>query len=88
MKETVTNIYCDILSAHNGQKVPGASTYKDVMVLMQGEDGEAPVLEKRTLDMCPSCYGRYHVNLFAVYDNRRRISYSFESTNTTTTTNS
>ena len=80
MTEVTKNIYCDILSEHDGQKVPGASTIKDIVVMAPDEDDDESFhIERISLDMCPACYAKYAANLFVSYDNRRRATYSFSN---------
>jgi len=85
MTETVKNTYCDVLSEHNGQKVSGASTYKDIAAMVLDDD-DTYVVKKVTLDMCPACYAKYKANLCMAYDSRRRATYSFESAEETPST--
>ena len=80
MTEVTKKTYCDILSEHDGQRIAGAATYKDVAVMMPGDNGNTYYISKVTLDMCPACRAKYAINLFAQYDNRRQISYSFADT--------
>lgn len=76
MIETKRFCYCDILSEHNNQKVNGATTYKDIVV-MKKDDENNVYATKVSIDMCPSCAAKYKSNLFLNYDQRGRTSYAF-----------
>ena len=78
MIETKRYCYCDILSEHNNNKVAGATTYKDIIIMKTDDDGNV-FLSKGSIDMCANCYAKYHSNLFLNVDNRGRISYTFDT---------
>lgn len=80
MTEKVVNCYCDILSEHNNQKVPGASTVSNIVVMIPDpNDDEKFTIERRSVDMCEACRAKYGSNLYATYNSKRQIVYSFSA---------
>lgn len=77
MIEVTKKCYCDVLSEHNNQLVEGASTYKDINVMIPNSTGQGFHVGKATLDMCPTCYAKYAINLQLTYDNRSHPVYNF-----------
>lgn len=82
MTETKKYCYCDVLSQHNGQRVAGATTYKDIIVMKAGEDGESFFATKASVDMCSECYKKYRSNLIMNYDLRGRTTLLFQADET------
>lgn len=76
MIETKRYCYCDVLSEHNGNRVPGATTYKDMIVMKVDDEGNE-YTSRASIDLCPSCYAKYRTNLVLNFDQRGRTSYSF-----------
>lgn len=87
MTETIKTCYCDILSEHNNEKVPGATTYKDVAIMTSDSQGKLRV-SRATLDMCADCYAKYKINLRLSYDYLRRPVFDFVNETTDTSSNS
>ena len=77
MIETRKICYCDILSQHNGQRVDGARTYKDIIVMKQDDNGAYVYPTKTTVDMCPTCYAKYKSNLNMSFDTQGKTVFAF-----------